>query len=268
MRSGNSLGRAMLLLLERLQESRSGEERRSLEVASGATAFLSRTGQLYPFEEFHQATKVGHIQSVSFSNEIRLLERLWSQAPSAEERDCLHVAISALAYVESSGQREGLAEYLTYWRGSTLPPVIAVFNTRAEAEAWLDAQPVPPTMASVLIADEYHLVLANRERRAPPFAQVPVVAEFMEGRLADGLPSAVAAFDTREQAEAWHASIPEPPRHAFITIKGTYHVAAFWKNVNHRALYPFTLVEELERERRERNERLAHREEDQGEPPA
>lgn len=265
MKSSNSLGGAMLRLLEYLRKSESEEERRIFELASGAAAFLSRSGQFHRFEDFHKAMKPGPIQSVSFADEIRFLERWWARALSASDKDSLHVAIRALAYIESSGQRDALDDYLLYWRDSTLPPVIAVFQTRDEAEAWLDAQPMPPTMASVLIADSYHLVLASRERREPLFARVPIVAEFIEGTLDNGLPPAVAAFETREQAKAWHASIPEPPRHAFITIKGEHHVAAYWKNVNHRAIYPFTLADELKKERRERDERLAHREEDEEE---
>ncbi|HEX5752190.1 MAG TPA: hypothetical protein VFZ09_38610 [Archangium sp.] len=265
MKSGNSLGDAMLRLLESLRKSESEEERRILEIASGAAAFLSRSGQRHRFEDFNKAMKPGPIPSVSFAEEIRFLEHWWARAPSASEKDSLLVAIRALAYIESSGQREALDDYLVYWRNSTLPPVIAVFQTRDEAEAWMDAQLPPPTMASILIADSYHLVLASRERREPLFARVPIVAEFIEGALDNGLPPAVASFETREQAEAWHASVPDPPRHAFITIQGEHHVAAYWKNVNHRALYPFTLADELKKERRERDERLAHREKDEGE---
>ena len=66
----------------------------------------------------------------------------------------------------------------------------------------------------------------------------------------------MAVFDTHEQAEAWLAAFPEPPRHAFITIGGQHHVAACWKNVNHRAVYPFTLADDLARERQAGMERL------------
>jgi hypothetical protein len=254
--SDNPLSDAVLLLLEYLQNSHSDKERQFLEVAGGASAFLSVTGQLYRFEDFRESTKSSHVKSLSFADIIRYLERKAAQASSAEEKRSLHAAIDALAFIDSSGQHEGLEDYLSYWRSSTLPPVIAVFKTREEADTWLEGQFVPPYMARVLIGDEYHAVLATRESRDLPFVPMSVVAEFIETQSRTGLPPVVAAFDTREQAEAWFASIPEPPRHAFLTIKGAHYVAAYWKNLNHRALYPFTLVEELVKERLARMQRL------------
>jgi hypothetical protein len=50
--------------------------------------------------------------------------------------------------------------------------------------------------------------------------------------------------------------MPEPPRHTFLTIQGEHYVAAYWKNLNHRVLYPFTLVDQLVKERQERMQRL------------
>lgn len=256
MTSDNPLGDAVLRLLTRLQSSRSDEERRLLELAGGAAAFLSNSGQLYRFEDFRKSLQPGHVESLSSAPVIGHLEQLRAQVPSAEDEEALRTASEALVFIESSGQHEGFEDYLRYWRSSTLPPVIAVFNTREEAEAWLDEQPTPPYMASVLIANEYHTVLATRETRELSFAPMPVIAEFIETTLRHGPPAPVAAFETREQAEAWQASLSAPPRHAFITLQGEHYLAACWRNVNHRALYPFTLVEELERERQARLERL------------
>ncbi len=258
MTSDNPLGDAVLLLLKHLQSSPDDEARRLLEVAGGAAAFLSNTGQLYPFEDFRARMRPDRVQSLSFANVIHHLEQMRAQAQSAEEKETLRAASDALVFIESSGQHDGLEEYLRYWRDSTLPPVVAAFETREQADAWLEHQPVPPYKARVLIGNEYHAVLATREERDWPFVPLPVVAEFIESHSRTGLPPAVAAFDTREQAEAWLAAIPEPPRHAFITIHGQHHVAACWKNVSHRAIYPFTLADNLERERRARLERLGH----------
>jgi hypothetical protein len=252
----NPLGDAVLLLLKYIRNSHSAEERRILEVAGGASAFLSTTGQIYRFEDFRKSMASDYVRSFSFSDVIRYIEHMRVQALSAEERETLRTASDALVFIESSGQHEGLEDYLSYWRGSTLPPVIAAFETRKQADAWLEGQSAPPYKARVLIGDEYHAVLATRESRDWPFAPIPVVAEFIETHLRDGLPPVVAAFDTREQAKAWLATIPEPPRHAFITINGEHHVAACWKNVNHHAIYPFTLADELARERRAMMDRL------------
>ena len=254
------LSEAMLLLLEYLQKSPSEEEARKLRIASGAAEFLSRTGQLYAFEDFHQQTHAGRMQSVSFAANIAFLEGLSARASSPAEKEKLHVAISAFAYIEASGQREGFEDFLVSRLEGGLPPVIASFKTYEEAEAWLASQSVPPFKARILIADEYHHVLTTREQREPLFARLPWVAEFIERKMETGLPPPVAAFDTREQAESWLATTTEPPRLAFITIGGEYHLAVSWKNIHHRALYPFTLVADLHRERREREERLARTE--------
>lgn len=250
------LGDATLMLLDRLEGSHSDEEREFLEVAGGASAFLSVTGQCYRFEDFRESTRPGHVQSLEFAHVTRWLERKEAQASSSEEEKALRTAADALAFIDASGQHEDLKDYLAFWRSNTLPPVIAVFKTREEADAWLEGQAVPPYMARVLIGDEYHAVLATRENRDLPFVPIPVVAEFIESHSRAGLPPVVAAFDTREQAEAWFAQVPQPPRHTFLTINGEHHVAAYWKNVSHRALYPFTLVEELAKERQARMQRL------------
>ncbi|WP_375765311.1 hypothetical protein NR798_26725 [Archangium gephyra] len=257
MNSDNPLGDAVLLLLEYRRNSRSAEERKLLEIASGAVAFLSNTGQLYRFEDFRKGIQPNQVRSLSFADVIHYLEQRRARVQSAEDKETLQGASEALVFIEASGQHEGLEEYLHYWRSHTLPPVIAAFATLEDAERWLEHQPVPPHKARVLIGGEYHVVFATREDREWPFVPYPVVAEFIENQLEKGLPPVVATFDTREQAEAWLAALSDPPRHAFITVGGQHHVAAYWKNVNHRAVYPFTLADDLARERQAGMERLS-----------
>ncbi len=257
MTSDNPLGDAVLLLLEYRRNSHSSEERKLLQVASAASSFLSTSGQLYRFEDFRKSLQPGHVRSLSFADVIQYLEKRRTQTQSTEDKETLRGASDALIFIESSGQHEGLEDYLDYWRSRTLPPVIAAFETQEQADAWLERQPVPPYKARVLIGGEYHVVFATREDRDWPFVPTPVVGEFIEDQLEKGLPPVVAAFDTREQAEAWLAALTDPPRHAFISIGGQHHVAACWKNVNHRALYPFTLADDLARERQAGLERLS-----------
>ncbi|MFY0523185.1 head protein [Archangium gephyra] len=257
MSSDNPLGDAVLLLLEYRRNNHSDGERKLLEIASAAASFLSTSGQLYRFEDFRKSLQPGQVRSLSFADVMHYLEQLRSQAQSAEEKETLRGASDALIFIEASGQHEGLEDYLDYWRSSSLPPVIAAFDTREQADAWLEHQSVPPYKARVLIGGEYHVVFATREDRDWPFIPTPVVGEFIEDQLEKGLPPVVATFDTREQAEAWLAALTNPPRHAFISIGGKHHVAACWKNVNHRAIYPFTLADDLARERQAGLERLS-----------
>jgi len=197
----NPLGDAVLLLHEYCQRSPSEDERRLLEIAGGAAAFLSFTGQLYRFEDFRKNGTPAHVRTLSLARVTRALEHMRTQASSADERETLRAAMDALDFIDSSEQHEALENYLRYWHRGALPPVLAVFETHEEAE----------------------------------------------------------------EAEAWLESIPEPAKHAFITINGEHYLAACWQNVNHRALYPFTLAGELAKERRARMQRLGLSEGDERE---
>jgi plasmid stabilization system protein ParE len=106
--SDNPLGDAVLLLLEYLRNSHSDEERKLIEVAGGAVAFLSTSGQLYRFEDFRKGVRPGPVRSFSFADVIHHLEQRRAQARSTEVEETLEAAIDALVFIESSGQHEGL----------------------------------------------------------------------------------------------------------------------------------------------------------------
>jgi hypothetical protein len=237
-------GDAMSLLEGYREGATAEEELESLQVASGAVAFIYFTGQLYRFDEFRRHKTANQSRVTPLSQVADYLERSRMSIASPEEREVLHFIIDALDFIGVSGQEQGLEEYIEHWRSETLPPVIAAFKTPEEAEAWLESQPVPPYGARVLIGDEYSSVTRTRERREPGFRPMPTVEEFIGDHSFEGLPPATAAFDTRQEAEAWLMNNPEPPRHAFIKIGGEYYLAAYQKSVSHRALYPFTRADE------------------------
>jgi hypothetical protein len=56
-------------------------------------------------------------------------------------------------------------------------------------------------------------------------------------------PLVVAAFATREAANAWLRDIPRPPHHAYVLIAGTYHVVMYVPEFNHRNLIPHPVLE-------------------------
>jgi hypothetical protein len=237
-------GDAMPLLGKYQEDSLSEEECEFLDVANGAIAFIYFTGQLYRFDEFRTSRPSGHPSGSSFGQVTELLERIRRKASSADEKEILLAIMDALAFIEISGQKKGLEDYLHYWEADTLPPVIAAFKTDSEAEAWLDEQPVPPYGARVLIGNQYHSVKRSRERREPGFLPIPTLEEFIGRCLEEGLPPAVAAFTTKEDAESWLANTSSPTSHAFITIGGKPHLAVCQENVKHRALYPLPLAEQ------------------------
>lgn len=237
-------GDAMPLLGKHQEDSLSEEERELLEVANGAVAFIYFTGQLYRFDEFRTSRPSGHPLAPCFVQVTALLERIRSKASSAEEKEVLLTVMDALAFIDVSGQNKGLEDYLHGWEADTLPPVIAAFKTLSEAETWLDEQPVPPYGARVLIGNQYHSVKRSRERREPGFLPIPTLEEFIGRHLEEGLPQAVAAFNTKEDAESWLANTPPRTRHAFITIGSKPYLAVCQENVNHRALYPLMPAEQ------------------------
>ena len=161
---------------------------------------------------------------------------------SPEEKESFRLAIDALWFVWTNGQADEFADYRKDTEADAPARVVAAFNTREEAEAWLSANPKPPNSAYVLIADEYHLVMCSRERGLRALAPHPTLEFHLDELMRDGLPPAVAAFHTREEAKAWLASQAAPPAEAVIQIGGEHFLAVYYRNINHRALFPFSRV--------------------------
>jgi hypothetical protein len=171
-----------------------------------------------------------------------LLARFRARTPLPEEQELLAVAINAMLFISSTGQRHAFADFLTYLGSNAPPPVVAAFKNREEADTWLNSQSEPPDSALVLIAGQYHTVVYNRERDLRRLIPLAII-EFHLGRLKrEGLPSAVAAFKNREEAESWFARQAEPPEQSLVTIAGEDYLAVSHRNVNHRALYPFSMA--------------------------
>jgi len=173
---------------------------------------------------------------------MNLLARIRAHTPSAEEQALLTTAINALLFITSTGQRYAFADFLEYLGSNAPPPVVASFKTREEAESWLSSHPEPPDSTLVLIADRYYTVAYLRElnhRRLLPLT----VIEFHLGRLKrEGLPPTAASFNAREEAEAWFMNQTEPPEQTVIQVAGDDYLAVYHRNVNHRALYPFSMA--------------------------
>lgn len=79
-----------------------------------------------------------------------LLGRLWEEAQSPEEKERLSMATDALRFISATGQYLDFEDYRKSIDEKGPPLVIATFNTREEADAWLNLQPKPPYPAYVL----------------------------------------------------------------------------------------------------------------------
>jgi hypothetical protein len=177
-----------------------------------------------------------------------LLARFRAGTRSPREKELLAVAINAILFITSTGQRYAFADFLEQLESDAPPPVVASFDTLAEAEAWLRNHPEPPDSTYVLIGDTYHVVIYLRETNHRRLIPHPVI-EFHLGQLKrDGIPPAVASFNTREEAEAWLQGQAEPPRQAVLRIAGEDYLAVSHRDVNHRSLYPFSMALEVEEE--------------------
>jgi hypothetical protein len=61
-------------------------------------------------------------------------------------------------------------------------------------------------------------------------------------------PVADTSFATREEAEAWLTRQPNPATRTWAMIAGEFYLAAYYPNINHRALYPLSMAESDEEE--------------------
>jgi len=63
-----------------------------------------------------------------------LLARIRASTQSAEEQELLAVAIDAILFITSTGQRYAFADYVKQRESNAPPPVVASFKTREEAD--------------------------------------------------------------------------------------------------------------------------------------
>ena len=166
-------------------------------------------------------------------------------AQSPEDKERWMRAIEALWFIWSRGH---LSEFEEYWQDQSVPgppDAIAAFKTREEALAWLNALPRSPEMAHVLVADEYHDVIASKDRRKHYLPPSPSIRSYLADMVREGLPPPAASFATREEAQAWLEAQESPPRQSVIQIGGEPYLAAYYRNIPHRALFPFSLADRL-----------------------
>ncbi|WNG20592.1 head protein [Cystobacter fuscus] len=183
-----------------------------------------------------------------------LLGKNRENAQSPEEKKWLLLASEALWFVWRNGQSYEFESYLKDVDANAPHRVIAAFNTRDEADAWLRTQSKPPDLALVLIADEYHVVLSSRDGTRCSLVPAPDLEYHLEEMMRDGLPPAGVTFNTREEADIWFNGQAEPPAQTVIQIGGEHYLAVYYRNINHRALFPFSRVERLHERRKRRAE--------------
>jgi hypothetical protein len=233
----------------------SPERARLLGLARDALGFISATGQRYRFEDFRKKpgppTSLGSPPGGLASLEERLsgtsafLSKLRDEARSSVEREQVQVILDALRFISSTAQCAALGDYLEHVEAGALPyvVVVAAFSTMEEARAWLEKQPHPPVSANVLIDNAYHDVvhdLVTDVRRLPRNRDLEY---YLAELKREELPDSSAAFSKRAEADAWWRAQPRSVRWAWVSIAGEPYVAAYYPNIDHRALYPLSMAE-------------------------
>ena len=202
--------------------------------------FLMRTGQDYRFEDYLQRLDPARGSYVSAPFTARadptsrqaialLLKTLEDTAEPARKRLVL-VLVEMLNFLAASGQYDAFADYLEN-APTGIPWAIAWFATRAEADTWLSSLQEPPSSAYILIGDDYYSVWYSREDDERKFSRDDAMRPVLEELVNGGVPAAVAAVNTREEAREWLKSHPAAPL-AVVTIAGEHHLAAYHKRLN------------------------------------
>jgi hypothetical protein len=187
---------------------------------------------------------------------INLLGLIHEKTESAEEKELLLTAAEALRFIITTGQQYELDDYRQELKTEGPLMVVASFAMREEAEAWLKNHPRPPYLAHVLIADQYHVVMYDRDSNFRKLVSTHSIEYHFEEMMKDGHPPPpVASFDTREQARAWFYSLTERPSQAVIHLAGEPYLMAYHRNIDHLAFHPFSLFEKFEEWRKTLDEK-------------
>ncbi|HZH14383.1 MAG TPA: hypothetical protein VE057_08510 [Archangium sp.] len=237
---------------KRWREDQPPEQARILGLARDALLFVLDTGQRYPFEDFRKGLPSVALAQPRYdfpvlrermSKTEAFFTKLLDDPDAVGEEELIQVILDTLRFISVTGQYEAFNLYLEHLEAHAPPYVVAAFTTKKEAQAWLDKHPAPPCFADILIGNDYHAVMYDREtnfRRLPATRSINYYLVDLE---AVSPPVATASFATREEAEAWLRAQPKPARRAWVKIGSEFYLAAYHPDFNHRALYPLSMAD-------------------------
>jgi hypothetical protein len=161
---------------------------------------------------------------------------------AAGEQVAIQLLLDVLRFILVTRQLAALGDFREHIAAKAPPFAVARFETRAEAEAWLASHPSPPAFAEVLVGERYHDVVYEREtgfRRLPWNRHLERYLAWLQR---EEPPVAAASFATKEEARAWLAGQPHPPRRTWVMVAGELHLAVSQPHLHHRALHPLSLA--------------------------
>ncbi|WP_309897205.1 hypothetical protein [Archangium sp.] len=268
------LNGALLLIGKQLQAAESTGREEDVAVwryLSDIWIFTIITGQVYVFEDYLTGLDPGRTPYVSTALNARtdamsrqgvaLLFRTLDDLTDPIRKQYILVLIDLLNFIAASGQHEAFENYLED-RHSLPPPVIAFFDTREEADAWLHNHPELPSYGHVLIGDEYYGIWYSREDSVRELLRNHVMELFLDDYTSKPRPPAAASFNTREEAMEWLASHPASPM-TLVAIAGEDHHAVFHKKFNRHTLHS---ISRLREEREKQKAEMEQQEDEEAEP--
>jgi hypothetical protein len=173
--------KAMDLLAEIRANTPSLERQELLDVIFDALLFIDSTGQTYAFEDYrkHLASDEPPRVVASF-NTLEEANAWLNELPEPPSSAYVLVAnqYHHLIYIREKDHRRIFPHpVLEYYLGTRmregLPPPVASFPTREEAEAWFQSLDAPPTHSVIRIAGEPHLAVFHpniKHRTIYPFS--------------------------------------------------------------------------------------------------
>lgn len=173
---------------------------------------------------------------------MELLGRHHEETASPDEKERFSMALDAFTFILALGQAHGFEEYRQDRAANGPPVVIATFNTREEAEKWLNNHPEPPHHANILIASEYFLTGYAPDTNLRVILHNPALEFYLQEMIHERPPAPAATFNTLPEANAWLQAQTEPPRQVFVTVAGESYLAVYHYKVKLRALYPMSLA--------------------------
>jgi hypothetical protein len=259
MTSLSFLANAHPVIGKRWSQDQAPEQAQILGLARDALDFIFATGQRYGFHDFFKRPDSRRLPPRGGTAELsqrmdrtkRFFEKIRDEPEADEEVAQSQAILDAIQYIEATGQQDDFVAFQQHVEADAPPFVVASFDTREDAESWLAKHPQPPDPASVLIANEFHDVVYNRETNLRRLPRNRSLKWYLEELVEKEQPVPVASFGTREDADAWWRAQSEPARRAWVRVGNELYLAAYYPNIHHRALFPLSLANGHGKEGRE-----------------
>lgn len=156
--------------LTRIHAAASKEDRELIEVSINALLFIGSTGQRYAFMDFVASRASNAPPPVVAAFKNREEAKAWlhgQQEPPDSTLVLIGDQYHTVVFLRDQDHRRLLPHsviefHLGRLKRAGLPPVVASFQSREEAESWFAHQPEPPPQARVTIAGEDYLAVFHR----------------------------------------------------------------------------------------------------------